>query len=68
MQQQLIRCVKFFQLLLYSNFRQLRPKLVWNLTFAFNRASVRLYNPNQVAGALAIPKANLYRHLKSDIY
>ena len=53
-----------FQVLLYSCFRRLTSKLVETLLLLSTGHLFGLYNPNQVADVLAIPKAKLYRHLK----
>ena len=65
MQQHLIKSAMFFQTLLYSNFGTLTCQLVETLLLLSTGHLFGLYNPNQVADALSIPKASLYRHLKS---
>ena len=64
MQQKIIRSATFFQQLLYSRFRQINSKVSETLLLLSLGHLFELYNPNQVADALAIPKARLYRHLK----
>ena len=64
MQQQLITSMTYFQQILYSNFRKLNYEIVETLLLLSSGHLFGLYNPNQVAEALEIPKATLYRHLK----
>ncbi|MDE0089618.1 MAG: hypothetical protein OXU23_28135 [Candidatus Poribacteria bacterium] len=64
MQQHLIKSAMYFQILLYSNFRKMTSQLQEILLLLSTGHLFGLDNPNQVATALAIPKANLYRHLK----
>ena len=65
MQQHLIKSAMYFQILLYSNFRPMTSQLREVLLLLSTGHLFGLYNPNQVANALAIPTANLYRHLKT---
>lgn len=64
MQHHLIKSAMYFQILLYSNFRKMTSQLREVLLLLSTGHLFGLYNPNQVADALAIPKASLYRHLK----
>ena len=64
MQQHFIKSAMFFQILLYSNFPKMTTHLREILLLLSTGHLFGLYNPDQVADALAIPKANLYRHLK----
>ena len=64
MQHHLTKSIMFFQVLLYSCFRRLTSELVETLLLLSTGHLFGLYNPNQVADALSIPKAKLYRHLK----
>lgn len=64
MQQHLIKSAMYFQILLFSNFRKMTSQLREILLLLSIGHLFGLYNPNQVATALAIPTANLYRHLK----
>ncbi len=59
MLQHLIRWTTFFQLLLYSNFRKITPQLVETLLLLSIGHLFSLYNPNQIADVLSVPKANL---------
>ena len=65
MQTQLIKSITFFQLLLSSQFRTLKQGLVQTLVFLSTCHLFGLTNPNQVADALCIPKARLYRELNT---
>ena len=60
---QLIKSTTFSQLLLSSQFRTLKQHFVNTLVFLSTCHLFGLTNPNQVADALSIPKASLYRHL-----
>ncbi len=62
---QLIKSITFFQLLLSSQFRTLKQGLVHTLVFLSICHLFGLTNPNQVADALSIPKARLYRALNT---
>jgi S-methylmethionine-dependent homocysteine/selenocysteine methylase len=64
MQEQVIRCVRFFQCLLYTKFRRRTDKAIETLIWLTTGHLFGLYNPNQLASALEIPKASVYRHLK----
>ena len=65
MQQYVIKSVMFFQMLLYSNFRKMTSQLQEVLLLLSTGHLFGLYNTNQVADALAIPKDKLYRVLRS---
>lgn len=65
MQQHLIKSAMYFQILLYSNFRKMTSQLREVLLLLSTGHLFGLYNPHQLATALAIPTATLYRHLKS---
>ena len=65
MQNHLISSLKFFQTLLYSNFRKMTSDLEETLLLLSTGHLFGLYNPNQIADALSEPKAKLYRCLKS---
>ena len=60
----LIKSTMYFQMLLFSNFRKMTLHLQETLLLLSTGHLFGLYNPNQVADALEIPKANLYRYLK----
>ena len=64
MQKHLIKSTKYFQTLLYSNFRKMTSELEETLLLLSTGHLFGLDNPNQVADALSIPKAKLYRCLK----
>ena len=64
MHQHLIKSAMYFQILLYSNFRKMTTQLRETLLLLATGHLFGLDNPNQVGDALAISKANLYRHLK----
>ncbi len=63
MQHHLIKSAMCFQILLYSNFRKMTSQLREVFLLLSTGHLFGLYNPNQVADALAIPKASLYRPL-----
>ncbi len=62
---QLIKSTTFFQGLLSSQFRTLKQCFVNTLVFLSTYHLFGLTNPNQVADALSIPKARLYRELNT---
>ena len=65
MHHQIIKSVKFFQHLFCSRFRRIRLQIVdTGLLLSVCHLFV-LDNPNQVADALTLPKAGLYRDLHS---
>ena len=64
MLEKIIRWTFFFQHLLYSRFRQLTPQVIETLVQLTVGHLFGFYNPNQLADALQIPKASVYRHLK----
>ena len=63
MHHQIIKSLKFFQHLLCSRFRGLRLQIIDTLLLLSVCHLFSLYNPNQVADALTLPKAGLYRDL-----
>ena len=63
MQLHLIKSATFFQHLLCSYFQRLRSQLVETVVILSVCHLFGLYNPNQVADALELPKARLYRPL-----
>ena len=65
MQDHLIKSTIFFQDLLSSYFQRMRQQIVETLLLLCVCHLFRLYNPNQVADALKLPKARLYRSLGS---
>ena len=65
MQQYVTKSLMFFQALLYSNFRKMTSELQEVLLLLSTGHLFGLYNPNQVADALATPKAKLYRVLRT---
>ena len=65
MRYQIIKSAKFFQHLLYSRFRRITSQIVDTLLLLSVCHLFGLYNPNQVADALTLPKAGLYRDLHS---
>ncbi len=64
MQQHVITSVAFFQSALYANSRAMTPALCETLLLLSMGHLFGLYNPNQVAEALGLSKAKLYRDLK----
>ena len=64
MREHVITSVALFQSALYVNSRNMTPELSETLLLLSTGHLFGLYNPNQVADALGIPKANLYRDLK----
>jgi len=63
MQYKIIKSTRFFQDLLSSYFRRLRQQVVETLLLLCVCHLFGLYNPNQVADALKLPKSRLYRNL-----
>ena len=63
MHHQIIKSAKFFQHLLYSRFRGIKSKIVDTGLLLSICHLFGLYNPNQIADALPLPKAGLYRDL-----
>ena len=63
MHHQIIKSLEFFQHLLCSRFRRIRLQVVDTLLLLSVSHLFGLYNPNQVADALTLPKASLYRDL-----
>ena len=61
MRDQLIKSTTFFQDLLSSYFQRMRREVVETLLLLSVCHLFGLYNPNQVADALELPKARLYR-------
>ena len=65
MRDQLIKSTCFFQDLLSSYFQRMTQQLLETLVLLCVCHLFGLYNPNQVADALKLPKAGLYRSLGS---
>lgn len=65
MQQHIIKSAMYFQILLFSKFRKMSSQLQEILLLLSTGHLFGLYNPNQLATALAIPPAHLYRQLKA---
>ena len=65
MREHLIRSAKFFQSVLYANFRDMTPELSETLLGLSTGHLFGLDNPNQVADALEVSKNKLYRDLKA---
>ncbi len=63
MHYQIIKSMKFFQHLLFSRFHRIRSQIIDTLLLLSVCHLFGLYNPNQVADALTLPKAGLYRDL-----
>ena len=63
MQLDLIKSATFFQQLLCSYFQRLRSQIVETVLVLSVCHLFGLYNPNQVADALELPKGRLYRDL-----
>ncbi len=63
MRHQVIKSLKFFQHLLFTRFHRISSQIVDTLLLLAVCHLFGLYNPNQVADALALPKARLYRDL-----
>ncbi len=64
MREHIITSTKFFQSALYANSRDMTPALCETLLLLSTGHLFGLYNPNQVADALGLSKAKLYRDLK----
>ena len=64
MREHVITSAAFFQSALYANSRDMTPELSETLLLLSTGHLFGLYNPNQVADALGISKAKLYRDLK----
>ena len=65
MQDQFIKSTRFFQHLLSSYFRRITSQVVETLLVLSVCHLFGLYNPNQVADALELPKAKLHREIGS---
>ena len=65
MQDQFIKSTRFFQHLLSAYFRRITSQVVETLLVLSVCHLFGLYNPNQVADALELPKARLYRQIGS---
>ena len=63
MRDELIKSTTFFQHLLSSCFQRMRQQVVETLLLLCVCHLFGLYNPNQVADALKLPKARLYRRI-----
>ena len=63
MRDHLIKSTIFFQDLLSSYFQRMTQQVVETLLLLGIWHLFGLYNPNQVADALRLPKAGLYRRL-----
>ena len=63
MQDQFIKSTRFFQYLLSAYFRRITSQVVETLLVLSVCHLFGLYNPNQVADALELPKARLYRDI-----
>ena len=63
MQDHFIKSTTFFQELLCSYFQRLTSQVVETLVLLRVRHLFGLDNPNQVADALNLPKAGLYRRI-----
>ena len=64
MREHVITSAAFFQSALYANSRDMTPALSETLLLLSTGHLFGLYNPNQVADALGVSKAKLYRDLK----
>jgi hypothetical protein len=64
MREHVITSTAFFQSALYANSRDMTPELSETLLLLSTGHLFGLYNPNQVADALGVSKAKLYRDLK----
>ena len=65
MRNHFIKSTIFFQELLSSYFQRLTSQVVETLLVLSVCHLFGLYNPNQVADALKLPKARLYRSIRS---
>ena len=63
MHYQIIKSMNFFQHLLFSRFHRIRSQIIDTGLLLSVCHLFGLYNPNQVADALTLPKAGLYRDL-----
>ena len=61
----IIRWIRFFQGIIFSRFRQCQQQAIEVLMWLILGHLFGLYNPNQLADALSIPKSMLYSHLAS---
>ncbi|MCG9127363.1 hypothetical protein JT359_07135 [Candidatus Poribacteria bacterium] len=64
MRQHLTKSAMYFQMILFTHFRRITNQQTETLLLLSFGHLFGLYNPIQIAEALSIPKANLYRHLK----
>ena len=65
MRHKIIKSTIFFQDLFSSYFRRMRQQIIETLLLLCVCHLFGLYNPNQVADALKLPKSRLYRNLSS---
>ena len=65
MRHKIIKSTIFFQDLFSSYFRRMRQQIIETLLLLCVCHLFGLYNPNQVADALKLPKTRLYRNLSS---
>jgi len=63
MQQHITQWLGFFQGLLATRFRQNQKEAMETLIWLVVGQLFGLYNPNQLADAIGVSKANLYRHI-----
>ena len=63
MRYQIIKSAKFLQHLIYTRFRGISSQIIDTLLLLSVCHLFRLYNPNQVADALTLPKVGLYRDI-----
>ena len=67
MRHKIIKSTIFFQDLFSSYFRRMRQQIIETLLLLCVCHLFGLYNPNQVADALKLPKARLYRNLGNPL-
>ena len=65
MHHQIIKSAVYFQDILSSRFRRIKSKIIDTLLLLSVCHLFGLYNPNQVADALALPKPTLYWDINS---
>ena len=63
MEHEIKQWIDFFQGLIFTHFRQNKAEAVEVLTWLLTGHLFGLYNLNQLADALEVPKSSLYHHL-----
>ncbi len=65
MEHEIKQWIDFFQGLIFTHFRQNKAEAVEVLTWLLTGHLFGLYNLNQLADVLEVPKSSLYHHLSS---